>query len=750
MESDLISLPKAKFVPKAESNPNRPPDSDNYAAETETVKKVLGWTKQYYGEFDTQAERTKFKELMDTADELMRVTKVKDQLDADEAENKDETKTNLTSPTFYRYTRTITAWENAVMLGSHKELPVICEPMPGAAGIREDEAKAQADYRNIELEYVFDKAGLRDKLADWNFFANKYANVCIEAYYNLNKEERGEWKPRTGIVEEIRIAMGKNRGTKWVKGLKTISDWPDFEMHDMRNVWFDMSVANVQDQSCFITRKQRQLEKLWDMQKRGEISNLENLKLEHQVNRDGDDTVLDDRRKNADESSSSTNITKLWDVWTVWIRVPVDSTDGKWNPDEVISTWWRAIFVGDLNGEPLCVALEHDPYKQNRLPYLLWHIKRDDKGALHMGNVETSSALIQMETSIMNLALENIRLRNRKPWIMERGSINIRSKDFTAGGNRIWMKNPGSQDPHELETQDTTQYTVPILQLLDGRIRDIFGVNSPFLAEALGGRTSASEATFVSEQAIKLALEDLIYKANQILPWMAEWIFNGLDMFMDDDTTIAITKSGKPVEIKPRDVWGAVNIRITSIKTFQDSLIKRKDFLQYLNQVVPVFLKFVSRKGVADIAEQVSKPFGFENVKSWFDQDDDYDARNMARSENQYILWEGVSLLPKPEENQEAHLSEHKPILASYLMLPQEQQNPQGIQNMKMHIQMHENFLERKAQGGASLVPQAGQAPKPGQDMMAGQDAGAPMAAEAGMQENMPQPEMPMQEGMNG
>lgn len=742
MEADLVTLPKEKFVPKAEDNPNRPPNSENYASEIETVKKVLDWSKEYFGAFKTQASRTKFEELMDTADEMMRVSHVKDQLDTDEADNKDVTKTKLVSPTFYRYTRTITAWENAVMLGSHKELPVICEPMPGAAGIREDEAAAQAQYRNVELEYVFDKAGLRDKLADWNFFANKYANVCVEAFYNRQKDERWERKPRTSIVEDLRVAIGKPRRSKWEKGEKVIADWPDFRMHDMRNVWFDHAIDDVQNQSCFVVRDKVQLEKLWAMQKAGDIDNLKNLKLDHRYNRDGDDKVLDERKKNADESGEDFDLTKLWDVWTVWIRVPVDPKDGQWKSDEVICTWWRAMFVGDLEGEPLCVALEHDPYKTNHLPYLIWHIKRDDKGALHMGNVETSSALIEMETSIINLALENIRLRTRRPWIMERGSVNIRDKSFTAGGNRIWMKTPGAADPHELETQDTTQYTVPILQLLDNRIRDIFGVNSPFLAEALGGRTSASEATFVSEQAIKLALEDLIYKANQILPWMAEWIFNLMDTFSDDETVITITKSDKPVEVKPKDVWGAVNVRITSIKTFQDSLIKRKDFLQYLNQVVPVFLKFVSRKGVADIAEQVSKPFGFEHVKEWFDQSDDYDARNMARSENQYILWEGESLLPKPEENQDAHLSEHKPILASYLMLPQEQQNPANVQKMKLHIQMHENFVEQKAQGSSPLAPQQGQVPAPQQGMMAGPEAGAPMAAEAGAAENMPRPEM--------
>lgn len=735
MPEDLV-IPEAKYVPKAESNPNRPPFAKNFADNDETMKKIMALATSYYDTFKGQSERDKFEELMDTADEMIRVGSIQTQLEADETDNQEDTKTQLTSPTFYRYTRTITAWENTVMLGTQTDLPVECEIPIGARGIRATEAKPLAEYRNMELQYVFDKAKLRDKISDWNFFVNKNSNLLVEAIWNRRVEERWERVPRTGVLENIRVAMGKERRMTWKKSKKVICDWPDFIARDFRNTWYDLTIQDIKKQSCIIVRDQVQLGDLWQMQRQGEIINLDKLKEQNRTNIDGDDRILNDRKTNADELSSSYDDTKLFDVFTIWIRAPIDVETGIWDEKRLVPTWNRLICIGEPSDNSLGVSIEPDPYNRNEPPYLLWNIKRDDKGALHMGNVETTKGLIEVETSLIKLAVENVRKRNRKPWIMERGSVSTRSKVFVAGGNQIWTKMPGTPDPHEVEVQDTTAVTIPLRREVDGIIQDAFGLNPLFMPEALGGRTSATEASFIADQAVKVALEDLTYKANQLLPWMAEWILAMMDMFADEDTVIAVTKEQQPREVKPKDVWGDVNIRVTCIKKFQDSMMKRKEENQFINQIAPLMLPAMSPTGKRLFFGQIARNRGWENVNEWWGIPDDYDAKARARDESNMILWEGQTIMPKSEENHEAHLSVQEPILDSYVLLPADQQNAKGVQVQRLHNQMHQNFLEQKAQAAAAITPTAPQA----QNVPAGQEFGQTVAAEAGAAENMGAP----------
>lgn len=738
--TDMLTIPTPKNVPKPESEPAYRKKTPNFADDEhkETIDKVLAWAQDYLENFKTQSAREKFEDDMDIADELTRASLTASQLKADTGAEHDATKTDLPSATYYRFIRTLTAWENSVMVGSGQTLPVVCDPMYGLPDTSEDLARQLSDYRNIELEYTFEQARLRGKICDWNFYANKYGNILIEAFWNHKREKRMIRQRKTSVGALVKQFLTRKRELEWVEKNVTVCDWPDFEMHDIRRSWFDAEIDDMQQQSCIITCKPMQLSDIYAMQAQGAWSNLEKLTTEHQSDMDESDDVLDDRKTNAGESGTGTKVTKLFDVYTVWIRVPVDTEKGKWDTAKNIQQWFRCVFIGDLSGKTaLCALLEPNPYANKKNPFLLYNIRRDDKGAFHMGHVDVSKANIQLEMTLWNMCGDNVRNRNRKPWIIERGSINLRDKVFTAAGNRVWPKKPGAADPKEVEIQDTLAATLPMIKENEAKIQDIFGVNNSFLAEAYGGRTSATEAQFTTEQAVKVATEDLSYRAEILFPYMVEWILCMMDQFSDPATVLVLAREPKPVELKPSNVWGPINIRVTAIKQFQDSILRRKEENQFINQIFPLMQKVMSPKGQVNFFTQVAKNRGFENVDEWFEQEPEFDAKHVARSENQQIMFEGVYDLPKPEENHVAHLAEHEPFLATYILLPKEQQDERAVTRMKLHVQQHNNFAEQAAQPKptAAPMPQGG-----GEMTMAGQETGAMMAAPEGAAENMCQP----------
>jgi len=263
------------------------------------------------------------------------------------------------------------------------------------------------------------------------------------------------------------------------------------------------------------------------------------------------------------------------------------------------------------------------------------------------------------------------------------------------------------------------------------------GTNKPFLGEPLGGRTSASEARIVFEQAVKPALEDAKYKANQILPFVAEWCMEMWREFGDPKKTIIITRENQQIEVKPAELWGPLTTRVVSVMNFQDGIIQRQEEDQFINQILPIFLQngVIDQKGLKVYGTQIMKRREIKNVDEILTGGSDADARNVARAENNAILWHGVVDLPRPGENDEAHLAEHNPYFSTILLLPDEEKPPeQNVGIMKMHIKRHELQMAQAKQGQQVSVQE-------NQPQTEGEVMGDMMGAQEGAMENLPQGE---------
>ena len=706
--SDLITIPEEKYAPKPGAAPSHIKGVPNYADNEESVGKALDWLRQYKQHFDQQGQRTQYDTQADCNDEMYRAAKTRAAMDAEASANTEDTRSNVTSTAYYRSVRSRTAGEATVILGNDEDLPMEYEPMLDAEDYREDEGMRIAEDQTALLAYTFEVAKMRPKIADALLWANKYGNRVQEMYWDRRVEERTERVPSEFAENED----GTRRPTKfkWETKKRVIADWPAYRDWDLKDCWFDTMIADMQEQSCVITRCQKQLGDLWQLQASSLFKNVGKITTAQLYGSEGEGDTLGARQSNAGENGDADEPTTLFDVYRAFIRLPIDDATGKWEPKKVLPHWYETWWAGQLDGGTMvCLALSPNRHFNKKIPLDFLHSHHDDKGAIAMSFGTLVKCLDAQSRTNFNQAIDNITERNWAPWIATRGSINQRSMVMVAGHNKVWFKKPGASDPKIVDVPDTTAITMQMHDKIEELIKDTMGTNKPFLGEPMGSRTSASEAKMVFEQAVKPALVDAQYKADQMLPFIAEWCYEMWRQFGDPKRTVFVTYHGVQREIKPAELWGPLNIRVTSIKRFQDNLIRRQEEDNLLNVLMPTLEKYATPKGITQILDDVLRNRDFQNVggPGFWKTPDDFDARHVAKSENQAILFQGVTDYPKPEENHEAHLAEHNPTLATYVLLPPDEQDPDAIRRMKMHIQMHKDMAAQAEQSAAASAQQA-------------------------------------------
>ncbi len=713
---ELVTIPDAKYAPKPIKTPSHQKAIPNFADKEKTVEKVLTVIKGFHEHFKTQAERKSLLEKMEQADRMLRCSKVEDT----SSDQHQPTMSNYPSLAFWKRHRTLTSQEKAIILGS-EEMPARFDPIPDCADYTEDEGTRVAEGENLMLFHAFDRDNTRFKMGQSIYYVDKYGQELISSEYDYRTEER---------EDRVRIQKGQNTAKfKWEKRNRVIADNPTYIRHDLRWAWYDCKIDDMQKQQCIILMSVCGLADIWQEVRDGHYVKPEGLDARHLFFDEDDDDTLQTRKTNAGDESSS-DYTGQFVQYNIWVRVPIDDK-GVWNEDEVLPTWHWATFIGYLNNEPICVRLNPNPYHHKGNPFKLIHAYEDDKGAVHMGLVDILQANDDEVRVTVNEMIDNKTLRTKKQTIVEQNSL--LTKDLTAGANKVIVKRPGTPDPHEIEIQDTTITAIPFLRWLEEDGDKAAGTDKPIIGEAMGGRTAATEARNVYKEAMKIMLDKAYYLADQLLPWVAEQFSELWRQYADPKRVVAIDYQGQRYEVKPSELWGPMRVTVTSVKKFEEDAMSRMEENNLIATGYQFLAALMGREGATEFWRQVLKRRKYRNVDSFFPKVNDYEAREVARMENDQILYQGQWDAPKQEENQEIHLEEHESFLAAYKALPAEQQNAQNMALLVQHIAVH-HYMQIQAQRQMALMTQ-GITQQPQQQVgpeTTGQAAGDLMGAQTG------------------
>lgn len=692
-EAKVPEIPEAKAVDPSTKK-------TNWADKAKTVEKFWEQAKAYWSFFDGQGQRSKFLERIETSDAMYRLAKNQTKQD----DNKTRDAVDCIPVEYFDMIRTITANEVSALFPP-KELGVKYEPLDSIDSVARAEAKRVADSQNMVLEHSFVVDERIPKLKDAIWTLNKNANIV--AFMEWHSEERtfSTRLPKKGPDGTIEL--------RWTKVTET-KEHPTFSVREVKDVWFDCSIPDLEGGQCVLVRSQDLIGNLAAGQKRGEYMNVEDAGKAHMWPGESPDDTVGTRQENADEDTDQHQPSGAFERWDIFLRAPINDK-GKWDEKKTLPKWYWGVFLGPITlADPLAVKLIELPYIDSEgagdLPMKLIHSHRDDKGALHMGYVDVAEPYWHEMKTAMDQWFDAKNTQMAAPMKTEEGAILNDDKAFNP--RKLFIMRPGSFDKLDrlridMQTGDMLQF----MNFLALKQDLIAGTNKPFRGIALGGRTSSAEAQMVSNQAMKPYEDKLDYVANQLFPWIAKKDRAYWRQFADKDHVVAITRdpTGNSLEIKPARLAGPLRVKVTAITSYLSNATLKAEEDRFLSVVLPLMPTIAGREGTANCLKDIYQRRGF-STDDWFPVSKDEDARHVARSENVGFM-NGIWDEPKPQENDEIHLQEHNRFLAMYELMPQESQNPETLRITKAHIQIHENLMEQEQQ---SLPALGGGAPQPG------------------------------------
>jgi len=722
--SEPAVIPEGKNLPEPKSAPRKFGTLNNLAENKELSDKVVAWLGTQLERFRGQDQRKHFCDeggVMDVADRMARVALRRDTT----SDQYQPTLSNVACTAFFKGIRAMTAGERSVFFQG-TQLPGRYEPLLASYEAMTDDSRAVCEQRNMWAEYIWEHDARRQKVGDILYFNNKYGQQLVS--------EEWVYEERT-VTERTR---NKDGSFAFKTSKRITKDWPTVLRHDLKNCYFDAQIDDMQLQRCILREDPVAYETLLGEYLGGRIKNLDKVTASHMYVKDHNEEAHDARSKNAGENATQTK-TGLLKQWTCWARLPIQEKDGKgtWDETKVSSLYW-CTYIGENLSSGIPVRILKNPYHHGRNPYLLLHAYPDDKGAYHVSPCETVLSLYWQAVTNWNQAHDNITLRTRAPMVTDGP---VRTRDLMYKANKLIEIGRGVKfEP--VKVPMTTEITMSVAQALEQDIYATLGTDKPILGMPMLGRTSASEAANVYEQARVPLLEKADDNGQQLFQWMFEMDAALSEQYVDPDLCVSLTKSDVLKEFKPSEIYGPFKVAVVAVTEFETKTEKRRSLNSFMQSGAwDKLAPSMGKQGEHVAARIMWSEFGFPKLNEVFPPNGDYDAIRVAINESDSMLNYGQYEEVEQQENHRAHLFVHEQAQGEYDYLPDVDQDQENVRRHRGHIQKHKAFMEQQ-QNMMAPQQQIGpgqpqeQAPEM-QEGLPGELNANPIEAQAGAEANL-------------
>jgi len=718
-----IDVPKQSVAPK-EVKRDPAMGVTNWADKADTVKEVLTRARMHCNFFRAQGAWAKMILDIKKADEMTRLATSQTKQD----ENKTRTAVDTIPDHFHRALRTITANENDIMF-HRDDPPVRFVPMEHSTEGQQLEAVGICEQRNALLEFSMVADGRVDKMKDGQWTLNKYGNMVDSMTWFSGTKTVRERRPTSRDKDGVPTAYA------WTDVEREVHH-PEWNTYHLENCFFNANVGDMQAQQLFGVDLRVTLDKLVRGQTDKKYLNVGNITSKHQADQYDDENARGDRQGNAGDGDDTNEATGEIAVRDIWMRAPIDE-DGKWDEKNAPARIIHAMFAGPFDQDPICILLTEMPYHDGEIPYRFAHSHRDDKGAIHMGYRHLLGPGYDELKTAFDQWFDNKNLQNAAPWIEEYGALI--NKDRTFGPRRFLQLNRGQWDKlKRVDVPSNTGDMQAFIGFIIGEFDQAAAANRAFRGEALGARTSASEARNALEQSLKPALDKLRFNASRH-KWMAEKDAALWANFAPASMVITISSNDVISEIRPAQLHGEFRCKVMAIDKFEQNSVIRLEQDKFLQAVLPVLAPALGPKKLVLAIGDIFKPreiLSPEVHKLVFSPAGELDAHNVATGENVGFR-EGNFVPPQEDENHEVHISVHKTQEQMLAFIPGEEVHPDTATLTKAHRTMHEQMVQQIDQGlarGAAQAEAAQNTPAPGEGVAQteGQVAQELLGAEGG------------------
>lgn len=580
-------------------------------------------------------------------------------------------------------------------------------------------------------------------LAKWTMKHDKFNKKSIEFWHQIFKignvpvimrqvVKRGKRKVRFPLMQTMQDPI-TGEVTSNIVGYEerdeefTVENYPSIEILPTEIVYCDMYIGSIQGQNTIVIPTLHNYSELMDGARAGWYDEevVEELAGGNNWGKYRWDGVSGEpltRFKLANmEAIAGDSYTGQFLTWDVFMRAPI--TDGKWDDKAEPKIWW-ATFVGNSISNSLCIRLEENPDPDGEFPIEMIHCLPDDPDLLyHVSPAQVVRSNYSVECTLKNQAIDNCTLVNRPPLMIQEGAVRGRDMEFTPG--KVFKVDDVDRSMKEFLVRDTTQITTNFLNYIRDDTMSALATDKPFMGEAFGARTSATEASNTYKNSVQPHMISIRYVLEQYLGFYAKKLKSHWQNFADPQQVVRITGEPQYQVIRPAGIYGEFDVEVDIVDEYEDDIVEAQKINEAIRMVGqnPQFMSVIDP---TELMRDWFKRYKFNYGKIVTGRMDK-DAEVMARNENLTMLG-GVYVSPLPGQNHNVHLSEHKGERLRYKGL--EEQYPQAAL-LDQHIAQTEFLIQQ--QEAAAAQAQAQQQSASG-NSTAGQVAGNAIAGAAGAQ----------------
>ena len=694
--------------------PQEHPDFDNLCGDEEILAKFRSLVRTKFEQF--QGDRSEYDDPDDgiwANCEYMHKCGLNDSKRT--SSQSDDTNADCGTTLFFRQCRALASYIVAIFLSRKRQFQHIPLNIDGAFSSTQ-EASLQASFHDALTEYTFAKDDMKLKIFELANMLVKYGNLPIMVRWNYRTASR---KARTPERDET----GNIIGYTFTERKYVVDNQPTIEVIPIECLYADRHIGTLQKQQAIIIQTGDELANLFALQRDGQVKNVQNISAGDFVK--GNENNLHQAKQESEGiepgDESHTGLINRFDAWA---KVPIGlDANGKpeWDEKKHEPTWYWGVFAGSLENGP-CLLLRETYDRDKKFPGEMLHLFPDDPDKLyHFGPAQAISPIYDEITTKKNQAIDNVTLQNRRPLKAVRGEVF--SKDLTYSQNKaIWVERAESLT--EMQVASQLGDTMAAINYLEDECNKALGTDKPFMGEALGSRTSATEANNVFQRTMQPAMMLAQYVMNQ-LKFIVRTCDGLWELFAMKDQELAIVGMERPMTIKPAEMFGEFDVEVTVVDEFMNDAIAAQNinYLIQAAQSIPGWQQDVDTK---KFNQRVLEVYKFDtNPQSYMKSRTSYDAERVAYHENIKMTEGQTTDIPEQGEDHAAHLKQHESFRQAFNGL-EDQYPPRYLDLLDQHIAIHKQMMEQSA------PPMQPPTQAPSGNETPGEVAGNGMAAQMG------------------
>jgi hypothetical protein len=332
------------------------------------------------------------------------------------------------------------------------------------------------------------------------------------------------------------------------------------------------------------------------------------------------------------------------------------------------------------------IDMRQNPYWFNRHPYFKTEFLPVAGVGYARGAPEILEKYAQASRDMFNHVVDNANKIVNNAWITPVNS-RITEKDLIWEPDKLFVTHTKVSDLVPVETPNIIRDGVQSLGMMIEMAKQTTGFTDTLMGEALGQRTSATEAANVSRVAQRRAVE---YVKDDELIFIRPYLTTAMRMneqLMDKQMFLRITgKDGaQKAEQYPGSMAGDYDVRVHGVSTMQD-MMQARNMLAGFIMTAGRFPQNVSGLRLSALFKKQYEGFGFKDYED-VQAPEAMEVIPMKPEDENMLLLMGEKLSPTQFDNFEEHMAVHQQDLKVM-------QSEAG----KIHVGLHEMLQERLAQ----------------------------------------------------